>query len=111
MAMAPTLVLYIPFISNDILQRQALMNLTIFSFEKEHFSMIVEVLQTDFPSGGDAAGRGAISPESRVGLFLAFCAGGDKLVRNFPVPSSVPELSYHSSKYPFGLTWTIEIAA
>ena len=47
----------------------------LFSFEKEHFLRIVDILKPDFPSG-----RGAISPVQRVGLFLSYCAGKDMQV-------------------------------
>ena len=43
-----------------------------FRFNKEPFLRIVDILKPDFPTG-----RGAISPEKRVGLFLSYCASKD----------------------------------
>ena len=48
----------------------------MFRFHKEPFLRIVDILEADFPTG-----RGAISPEKRVGLFLSYCSGNETQVK------------------------------
>ena len=47
----------------------------MFRFHKEPFLHIVDILKDDFPTG-----RGAISAEKRVGLFLSYCSGNETQV-------------------------------
>ena len=48
----------------------------LFRFYKDHFLRIVDLLMDDFPSG-----RGAISPDKRVGLFLSYLSENEPQVK------------------------------
>ena len=47
----------------------------MYRFDKEPFLRIVDVLKPDFPTG-----RGAISAEKRVGIFLSYVGGNEMQV-------------------------------
>ena len=47
----------------------------VYRFDKETFLRIVDILKDDFPTG-----RGAISPEKRVGIFLSYVGGNEHQV-------------------------------
>ena len=47
----------------------------MYRFDKEPFLRIVDILKPDFPTG-----RGAISAEKRVGIFLSYVGGNEMQV-------------------------------
>ena len=60
----------------------------MFRFHKEPFLHIVDILKDDFPTG-----RGAISAEKRVGLFLSYCSGNETQVELSFYPQNLVQTS------------------